>query len=56
MSDVVLAWVNKRVSSPTVGFSTVGRMQDTLTARGKVLTEEEEKYLKDPYVPKALML
>jgi len=54
MSDVSLAWINKRVSSPIVGFSTVKRMEDTLTVRGKILTEEEERYLEEPYVPKTL--
>ncbi|KAL8701085.1 MAG: hypothetical protein Q9201_005105 [Fulgogasparrea decipioides] len=50
MSTVSLVWLNKRVSSPIVGFSSVERVDDALAARGKELTEEEEKYLEEPYV------
>ena len=50
MSHVALAWINKRVSSPIIGFSSVERMDEALEARGKELTEEEEKYLEEPYV------
>ncbi|SMY20111.1 unnamed protein product [Zymoseptoria tritici ST99CH_1A5] len=50
MSHVALAWINKRVTSPIIGFSSVERIDEALDARGKVLTEEEEKYLEEPYV------
>jgi len=51
MSHVALAWINKRVSSPIIGFSSVARMDEALDCRGKELTEEEEKYLEELYVP-----
>lgn len=51
MSHVALAWINKRVSSPIIGFSSVARMDEALNCRGKELTEEEEKYLEELYVP-----
>ncbi|OAL03808.1 aldo-keto reductase-like protein [Phaeosphaeriaceae sp. SRC1lsM3a] len=51
MSHVALAWINKRVSSPIIGFSSVARMDEALDARGKELTEEEENYLEELYVP-----
>ena len=51
MSHVALAWINKRVSSPIIGFSSVARMDEALNCRGKELTEEEEKYLEGLYVP-----
>jgi aryl-alcohol dehydrogenase-like predicted oxidoreductase len=51
MSHVALAWINKRVSSPIIGFSSVARMDEALEARGLVLTDEEEKYLEEPYTP-----
>jgi aryl-alcohol dehydrogenase-like predicted oxidoreductase len=54
MSHVALAWINKRVTSPIVGFSSVERMDEALDARGKVLTEEEEKYLEEPYLAQAI--
>jgi len=52
MSHVALAWINKRISSPIIGFSSVGRMQEAIEIRGKTLTEEEEKYLEELYEPK----
>lgn len=49
MSHVALAWINKRISSPIIGFSSVERMDEAIGARGKTLSEEEEKYLEEPY-------
>jgi aryl-alcohol dehydrogenase-like predicted oxidoreductase len=54
MSHVALAWINKRVASPIIGFSSVERIDEALEARGKVLTEEEEKYLEELYVDRAI--
>ncbi|KAK0671870.1 NADP-dependent oxidoreductase domain-containing protein [Cercophora samala] len=54
ISHVALAWINKRVASPIVGFNSVERMEEVISARGKVLTEEEEKYLEELYQPKAI--
>ena len=55
MSHVALAWVNDRISSPIIGFSSVKRMDEAIEANGKQLTEEEEKYLEELYVPKPVM-
>lgn len=68
MTQVALAWVNKRVSSPIVGMSSVSTAQvpaltfpntcnqterlESAIVTGKELTEEEEKYLEEPYVMK----
>lgn len=49
MSHVALAWISSRVSSPICGFSSVERMDEALEARGKTLTDEEQKYLEEPY-------
>jgi aryl-alcohol dehydrogenase-like predicted oxidoreductase len=54
MSQVALAWINKRISSPIIGFSSVDRMDEAIEVRGKNLTEEEEKYLEELYQPKAI--
>jgi len=54
MSHVALAWINKRVSSPIIGFSSVERLDEALDAGGKTLTEEEEKYLEEPYLTRAI--
>ncbi|KAJ5416309.1 hypothetical protein PENPOL_c019G08592 [Penicillium polonicum] len=51
MSQVTLAWQLKRVTSPIIGFSSVARIEDALSARGKELTAEEEKYLEEVYTP-----
>ncbi|KAK2738546.1 putative aldo/keto reductase [Colletotrichum kahawae] len=54
MAHVALAWINKRVTSPIIGFSSVERIDQAITADGKVLTEDEEKYLEELYQPKAI--
>jgi aryl-alcohol dehydrogenase-like predicted oxidoreductase len=54
MSQVALAWINKRVASPIVGFSSVKRMDEAIETKGKTLTDEEEKYLEELYQPKVI--
>lgn len=49
MSHVALAWINKRIASPIIGFSSVARMDEALEIKGKELTSEEEKYLEELY-------
>ncbi|KAE8859758.1 hypothetical protein PTNB29_06989 [Pyrenophora teres f. teres] len=51
MSHVALAWINKRIASPIIGFSSADRMDEALASRGKELSEEEEKYLEELYEP-----
>lgn len=51
MSQVTLAWTLKRVTSPIIGFSSVDRIDDALSARGKELSAEEEKFLEEAYTP-----
>ncbi|KAF0331873.1 aldo/keto reductase [Colletotrichum asianum] len=51
MSQVALAWSLKRVTSPIVGFSSIERIDEALSVRGKELTVEEEKYLEELYMP-----
>lgn len=55
MAHVALAWINKRVSSPIIGFSSVERMDEALGANGKSLTDEEEKYLEELYQPRNIV-
>jgi aryl-alcohol dehydrogenase-like predicted oxidoreductase len=54
MSQVALAWINKRIASPIIGFSSIDRMDEALEAKGKTLTAEEETYLEELYQPKAI--
>ncbi|KAL6819994.1 Aldo/keto reductase [Trichoderma camerunense] len=51
MSQVTLAWTQKRVTSPIIGFGSVERLDEALSARSKELTAEEEAYLEKPYTP-----
>lgn len=55
MAHVALAWINKRVASPIIGFSSVARMDEAAGACGKVLTDEEEAYLEELYQPKPII-
>lgn len=56
MSHVALAWLSsKGVSSPIVGFSKIGRIDETIGMKGKELTDEEIKFLEEPYIPKHIM-
>ncbi|KAI9725626.1 MAG: hypothetical protein M1828_002911 [Chrysothrix sp. TS-e1954] len=55
MTQVVLAWSNKRISSPLIGFSKPERMDEALAARDQNLTDEEEKYLEELYQPKPIV-
>ncbi|KAK6533654.1 hypothetical protein TWF694_002588 [Orbilia ellipsospora] len=54
MTDVSLAWLNKRVTAPIVGMTSVERMENALSGLDKQLTEEEEAYLEEPYIPKVV--
>ncbi|KAG2089356.1 NADP-dependent oxidoreductase domain-containing protein [Suillus discolor] len=53
MSQIALAWVASKVSSPIVGISSVQRLQESIID-GIELTPEEIKYLEEPYEPKAI--
>ena len=55
MSQVALAWINRNISSPIIGFSSVDRMDEAIAVRGKTLTEEEIKYLEELYEPKVVL-
>ncbi|KAH8652048.1 putative aryl-alcohol protein [Xylariales sp. PMI_506] len=52
MADVATAWIVAKVASPILGASSIQRVDDMLTARGKILTDEESVYLEELYMPK----
>ncbi|KAI1184608.1 aldo-keto reductase [Nemania serpens] len=52
MSHVSLAWLNRRVTAPILGFSSEERIFEALSARGKILTAAEELYLEEAYLPR----
>lgn len=54
MSHVALAWINQRISSPIIGFSSTARMDEAIGANDKDLSEEEEAYLDEPYQAKGV--
>lgn len=54
MSHVALAWINKKVTSPIIGFSKEERIEQAISARGKILTDEEDTYLEELYEPKKI--
>ncbi|KAG1727523.1 NADP-dependent oxidoreductase domain-containing protein [Suillus lakei] len=53
MSQIALAWVASKVSSPIVGVSSIQRLQESII-EGIELTPEEITYLEEPYEPKAV--
>lgn len=52
MSHVALAWLNRRVTAPIIGFSSIERMDELLAARGRELTNDEEDFLEELYIPR----
>ncbi|TRM59438.1 NADP-dependent oxidoreductase domain-containing protein [Schizophyllum amplum] len=52
MSQVALAWVQRNVSSPIVGMNSINRVDESIV--DGELTEEEVKYLEEPYQPRAV--
>jgi aryl-alcohol dehydrogenase-like predicted oxidoreductase len=52
MSQIAVAWHKAKGSIPIVGFNSVKRVDEACDVRGKTLTDEEVKYLEEPYVPK----
>lgn len=47
MTQVALAWINGKVSSPIVGMSSVERVYENIIT-GMVLDEDENKFLEEP--------
>jgi aryl-alcohol dehydrogenase-like predicted oxidoreductase len=55
MAMVAMAWVMKKGACPIVGLSSVERMDEAIAAIDFKLSDEEEKYLEEPYLPKRVM-
>ncbi|KAH6659030.1 NADP-dependent oxidoreductase domain-containing protein [Truncatella angustata] len=54
MSHVALAWIIQKGTIPIVGLSNLGRLDEAAGVKGKSLTEDEIKYLEEPYQPKKI--
>jgi aryl-alcohol dehydrogenase-like predicted oxidoreductase len=52
MSHVAMAWSIQKGNIPIIGIGKIERIDEALEVRGKSLTEEEMKYLEEPYRPK----
>ncbi|CAM9022946.1 unnamed protein product [Wickerhamomyces anomalus] len=53
MAAVATAWVIAKGAAPIIGFTTVERVDDAVEGANLKLTEEEIKYLEEPYLPRA---
>lgn len=51
MATVALAWILEKGTMPIVGLSTVARIEEAVNSLKLKLTEEEVKYLEEPYTP-----
>ncbi|RFU24028.1 hypothetical protein B7463_g12313, partial [Scytalidium lignicola] len=54
MSVVALVWHKSKGSVPIVGLNSVERIEEMWDLRGKSLTDEEVKYLEQPYVARSV--
>lgn len=54
MTNVATAWVISKGCSPIVGINSVARVEDTVRSIRLKLTEEDIKYLEEPYESKAV--
>ena len=55
MTEVSLAWLLTKVTSPVVGATKASHIDGAVGAVNLELTEEEIKYLEEPYVPHAVV-
>jgi aryl-alcohol dehydrogenase-like predicted oxidoreductase len=54
MSHVALAWLREKGAVPIQGFNSIKRIDEACELRGKSLTEEDVKFLEEPYKPKPI--
>ncbi|KAK9384667.1 NADP-dependent oxidoreductase domain-containing protein [Lipomyces mesembrius] len=54
MTDVALAWILGKVTSPIVGVNSAERLEQIVDANGKSLTLAEIKFLEEPYIPRPI--
>lgn len=52
MANIATAWVLSKGHCPIVGLSSEARVEDTIKAFDVKLSEEDIKYLEEPYLPK----
>ena len=54
MGQVALSWIISKGTIPVIGLNSIARVAEAGELRGKVLTEEETRYLEEPYIAKPL--
>lgn len=54
-TQVALAWLLSKTTSPIVGATKIKHIEDAVAAVGVTLTEEEIRYLEEPYQPHHLV-
>ena len=54
MTEISLAWLLTKVTSPVVGATKLHHIEGAVKAADLILTDEEIAYLEEPYVPHPL--
>ncbi len=47
MAQVALAWISSKVVSPTIGISSIKRLEENIVGVGNMLSEEDIQYLEE---------
>lgn len=55
MTEVSLAWLLTKVTAPVIGTTKLSHIEGAVKAVELKLTEDEIKYLEEPYVPHKLV-
>lgn len=55
MTEIALAWLLTKVTSPVMGATKIQHIEDAAKAVDLTLTAEERAYLEEPYVPHVLV-
>ncbi len=55
MTEISLAWLLKKVTSPVVGATKLSHIEGAARAVEIEFSEEEARYLEEPYVPHKLV-
>lgn len=53
--QVALGWLLTKVESPVIGATKISHIEEAIKAVSVELTDEEIKYLEEPYVPHELV-
>ena len=55
MTEISLAWLLSKVTSPVVGVTKFHQIEGAVKAVELILADEEKRYLEEPYVPHRLV-